>query len=106
MEGREPVETTVHTYEDGLLVRSVTTREPEWTELDTAEVLALAEYRASLCPLHGGPLDDCTSHEDTGPQFQASAVRCRAQDELIIAQDTGNRDRPGALLWQVEKKGR
>lgn len=102
MEGREPTSTTSYEYDDtGRVVRSVTVREPEWTALDTAELLALQLYRQGLCPLHGGPLADCTSSEDTGPQFAVRAVRCRAEDELIAAQQATNRDRPGAVLWSV-----
>jgi hypothetical protein len=97
----------VHEYDDAdRLVRSVSTREPTWTELDQAEVLALAVYRAGLCPLHGGSLADCTSHDDTGPEFHTRHTRCRAQDELLLAQDMTTLDRPGALLWYVTKKAR
>ena len=82
----------------------MTTREPEWTEQDQAELLALGVYRAGLCPLHGGPLADCTSHEDDGPQFVAKKIRCRATDALIAEQDTVRNPRPGALLWRTEKR--
>jgi hypothetical protein len=36
-------------------VRAVTVRDPEWTEQDAAEMLALAEYRDSLCDCCGMP---------------------------------------------------
>lgn len=89
----------------GRLVRSVTVREPEWTEQDRAEILALALFRKSLCPLHGGPLAECTSHEDTGPQFTVGKKRCRAHDAVLEAQDgLKNTPRPGALLWSVTAK--
>lgn len=91
----------------GRLKRSVTTSEPEWTEQDRAEILALAEYRRRLCPLHGGPLTECTSHEDTGPQFVVGKKRCRAQDAVLTAQaGLKNTPHPNALLWSVTAKAR
>lgn len=90
--------------QQGRLVRAVTTREAEWTERDRAEILALDLWRQGLCPLHGGPLADCTSHEDTGPQFVVHKKRCRAHDAVLTAQaGLKNTLRPGALLWSVSK---
>lgn len=91
-------------------MRSVTVREPEWTEQDRAEILALGLYRSQLCPLHGGPLEECTSHEETGAQFEASRSTCRAQLALIEAQraaDDGKKPSPyaGARLWTLRKRG-
>lgn len=79
-------------------------REPEWTEQDRGEVLALALYRTWLCPLHGGLLEECTSHADNGPEFVVKRKRCRAKDELIATQDALKIDRPGAVLWSVQPK--
>lgn len=63
-------------------------------------------YRRSLCPLHGGPLADCTSHEDSGPEFVVHKKRCRAHDEVLMAQEgLKNTDRRGALLWSVSRRG-
>lgn len=91
-------------------MRSVTTREPEWTEQDRAEILALALYRSRLCPIHGGPLDECTSPEESGAQFVAERSTCRAQLALIEAQraaDDGKKPSPyaGARLWTLRKRG-
>ena len=90
---------TEYEHADGLVVRSVTYREPLYTEQDTALLLALAEYRAQLCPACGGPLAECTSHEATGPTFTAEFVRCRRRDALSMAQNAKERDRPEALVW-------
>lgn len=85
------------------MVRSVTTREPRWTEQDRDWVLALALYRSWLCPLCHGYLDECTSHHETGTQFRVSRKRCRATDELLAEQEASNKiDRPGAVLWAVQ----
>ncbi len=81
----------------------MTTREPEWTEEDRAWVQALALYRSWQCPLHNGPLSECTSNEETGPEFTVSRVRCRAKDALLAEQaEAKNTDRPGAVLWSVK----
>jgi hypothetical protein len=118
VDGREPVETTEFEYADEprpvgwwwrlwpwrrrVLVRAVTVREPLWTEQDRAELLALAEYRAGMCPVCGGPLDECTSHEASGITFKANRVRCRRRDAVLIAQDgLQNTQRPEALVWSA-----
>lgn len=102
LDGREPGEVTEHEYDGERLVRSITTREPLYTDRDRAELLALAEYRAELCPVCGGPLAECTSHEATGPKFKASAVRCRRRDVLSMSQNAKqDTDRPEALVWSV-----
>ena len=82
-------------------MRSVARSEPLFTELDRAEILALGIYRRSLCPLHGGPLAECTTREDEGPDWRVSTLRCRAQDALLIEQENSRRVRPGAVLWSV-----
>jgi predicted amidophosphoribosyltransferase len=58
----------------------VTTREPRFTEQDTAELIALAVYREGLCPRCGRPLEVCTSDESApgAPQFEVHQSTCRA----------------------------
>ncbi|MFF0823066.1 hypothetical protein ACFYUR_22115 [Micromonospora haikouensis] len=94
----------------GRLVRSVTTREPAWTEQDRAEVIALAYYRRTeLCPCGcGHRYADTTSPEETGPQFVASRVVCRARLALLEAQRAAETQDivGGARLWHVRKVGR
>jgi hypothetical protein len=87
LDGREPAEVTEYEYDGGQLVRSVTTREPRFTEQDRAELLALALYRDGLCPLCGQPLAVCTSPEDGGPSFVPSYRTCRASMERIDVQE-------------------
>jgi len=105
LDGREPVEVTEHQYDDaGRLVRSVTTREPEFTDQDRGELIALAVYREGLCPLCGRPLDVCTSHEDTGPEFAATWTACRATLAILEKQraiSDGKKPKPNApaYLW-------
>jgi hypothetical protein len=85
MDGREPEEVTEYEYDEGgRMVRSVTVREPLYTEQDRAELIALAAYRAGLCPLCGRPLDVCTSEEGApgAPQFAVRQSMCRATREI------------------------
>jgi hypothetical protein len=90
-----------------VLVRSVTSREPEWTEQDRAEMLALALYRQGLCPKCGNPVDDCTSEETLGPEFAVSYSTCRASRAVLERQraisDNGKKDVPNApaYLWST-----
>jgi hypothetical protein len=90
-------------------MRSVTTREPSWTEQDRAELLALAMYRSWLCPCGCGHLsEDSLSHEETGPAFVASRIVCRARLSILEAQRDVDGDKPNpnapARLWIVEKR--
>ncbi|GAA2696545.1 hypothetical protein [Actinoplanes palleronii] len=57
-----------------------------------------------MCPKCGGLLEDCTSHEEGGPEFMVQRKRCRARDDLIAEQDALKIDRPDAVLWSVRKK--
>jgi hypothetical protein len=101
-DGRQLTETTTYEHDEhGRVVRATTVREAEWTDQDRAEILALALYRSQLCPLHHGPLSECTSHDDTGPQFKVRKIRCRATDALIGEQEATKLPKPGALLWSV-----
>lgn len=88
-------------------MRSVTTREPEWTEQDRAEILALALYRAELCPCGCGQrYVDTTSPEETGPVFVADRVVCRARLALLEAQRAAETQDVigGARLWHVRMR--
>jgi hypothetical protein len=84
----------------------VTTREPEWTEHDVAERLALAEYRESLCPCCNLPKGQVWVHERDAPRYRVSKWMCHAGKTLAESQDGYFKDRkptPGqaALKWSV-----
>ena len=111
LDGREPAQVTEYQRDEaGRLVRSVTTTEPRWTDRDVAELLALAEYRASLCPCGCGfQFKDTTSHESTGPEFTADRTVCRARLarlEAEIAVDDGKAPgvSAGARLWTIRRR--
>jgi hypothetical protein len=108
LEGREPAEETRHHYDRrGRLIRSVTIREPRYTEQDRAELIALALYREGLCPKCGRPQRVCTSHEEQGPEFSASYKVCRATyariEQWNALTDGGKKSRPFAdsYLWMT-----
>ncbi|WP_229401911.1 hypothetical protein [Micromonospora okii] len=109
MDGREPAESTRYYYDRrGRVARSVTVREPEWTEQDRAEILALGHYRAQRCPCGCGQrYADVTSPEEGGPQFVAERLVCRARLALLEAQKAAEtRDIVGgARLWHVRMVG-
>lgn len=85
----------------------MTTREPRFTEQDTAELLALALYREGLCPKCGRPIEVCTSHEATGPEITASYVVCRSTLAILEQErgmtNGGKKPRPNApaYLWST-----
>jgi hypothetical protein len=111
LEGREPTETTEYEYDEyGLLVRAVTVRDPEWTEQDAAEMLALAEYRDSLCDCCGMPKSMTLVDERDAPRFVVSKRYCLARRTLIESQmaytNNGKESKPAhdALRWSVQVK--
>lgn len=99
---------TRHHYgKGGRLVRSVTRREPEWSDEDRAWSLALAYWRDTRCPLCGGDLGDCTAPEDDLLITTPPPRRCKATDALIDhRQQYKDSPKPGALLWRTEVERR
>lgn len=84
--GWEPAESTEYEYDEaGRLIRSVTTREPEWDEQERAWMLALAEHESRLCPLCGRPLSVCTDPATEGRWKTAPPTRCYATTSVIQA---------------------
>lgn len=103
--GDEPPEVTEHEYADGLLVRSVTTRMPEWDDEQRGWMLALAVYRAGLCPLCGRPLSVCADPESEGEWTVPPARRCQVTTALRIAAPTyKDSPQPEALLLHAERR--
>lgn len=105
--GWEPAETTSYEYEGGRLVRSVTVREPEWSDEDRAWMAALAGYRDRPCPCGcGHPAEETTAHESDGRIYVVPPpTRCRARTALVQAQaQYEDTPQPEALLWRVERR--
>jgi len=72
--GWEP--STKYEYHAGVLVSSAP--EPEWDDAEQTVMLALQQYRATLCPLCGGPLAICTAPENEMKYDTGLPVRCHA----------------------------
>ena len=86
----------------------MTTSEPRWTEQDRAEALALAEYRASLCPCGcGHQVADTTASWETGPEYDATHITCRARAALVEAQEAAAERKKDtrAWLWTIKTIG-
>ena len=111
MDGREPQQVTEFEYDDqGRLVRAVTTTEPRWTPQDRAEMLALTDYRASICPNGcGQPVTESTSHWRTGPQYDPRSITCRACAAMAEAQSAAEERKVADLpakIWYITKAPR
>lgn len=69
-------------------------------------------YRDSLCPLCGRPQRMCTSHEETGPEFEATYKVCRATLARVetwnALTEGGKKPRPNApsYLWMTTTRDR
>lgn len=103
---------TEHEYANGVLVRSVTTTEPLWTEQDLAELLALQDYRSTLCPCCGFPKAVTQVHEKDAPNFVVSRKVCWARKTLNQVQAVVENDKKvseahkRSLQWDVTAKER
>lgn len=81
------------------------TPEPEWSEQDQAWMLALAEYRAGLCPACGQELRVCADPEGDGNWTVPPPTRCHATTAMSIAQKSyADSLQPEALLWHAKRR--
>ncbi len=86
----------------------VTRREPEWTDEQEAWMHALAFWREGLCPLCGGPREECLSI-DADDAYVAEAQRCSITDARLLKAEQGaaaNIPRLGAVLYSVKRRRR
>lgn len=88
---------TTYTHVAGVLVSSVA--ESEWSPLEQDRMLALAQYEASLCPMCGGPISECTDQENEGRFKVDPPTRCHRKTAQIMAMDDlGQRKHTEALM--------
>jgi hypothetical protein len=82
----------------GVLV--VSRPEVEWDESEQTVMLALHQYRNSLCPKCGGPLDKCTDPANEMKYTAGLPIRCHATTARGKAAEP-YRDQPGfdALMF-------
>jgi len=88
---------------DGV-TRTVT--EPEWDDDERDYMLALAAWEASLCPVCGGPAEECQA-PDADRRFKGvPPVRCHRTDAVRRFQEKSSTyPRPEALIWHAEVQG-
>ena len=84
------------------MVRTVTTREPEWDDESRAYVLALAEYERSVCGGCGGWLPETTDPKNEGRYVSKGAIRCHRCDVLHAAR-SAEEAHPAHVAWPIEK---
>lgn len=97
---------TVTRYEydaSGRVVRSVTTREPEWDDEDRELALGLLAYEADLCPGCKQPMAETTDPANEGRYVADLAIRCHrcTAVEAAAAKYEGN-PAPNALFIPVK----
>lgn len=84
-------------------------REPEFTDQDRVELLALVDYRGSLCPNGcGQPLEESTAKYDVGPDYDVKRSTCRAcallaETRRAAAEADGGKGDNAARIWHIEK---
>ncbi|MET8985826.1 hypothetical protein ABZW49_10295 [Nonomuraea wenchangensis] len=105
--GRQPRAETEFVYEDGLLVRTVTTWEARWLPEDLAWAQAWRRWLAGKCPNCGLQLDETTAMENGEPVHSyhvPDPARCYGCDAKLKDDERRAKMptvRPGALLRYV-----
>lgn len=108
LSGWEPRTVTEYVYEGDRLIRSVTTREPEFTQRDTNYFLAFEALEAELGS-HGFPMSEATAktNEHAFVAAEMPTIDFAAQS-IGAAQDAYYRSWPNAPrhghLWSTRKK--
>lgn len=89
--GWEPRESTEYVYEGDRLIRSVTTREPEWNEEQIDLLLAAAAFKADVGP-HGQLMSEATS-DDANPNNYDSPLRFVGKGPFVDWAEKAKADR-------------
>jgi hypothetical protein len=82
-----------------------------WCDQDMAELLALEDYRATLCPCCGLPKAITQVHEKDAPQFVVTRKVCWARKTLNQVQAVVENDKKvsdahkRSLQWSITAKG-
>ncbi|GAA2860145.1 hypothetical protein GCM10020220_056620 [Nonomuraea rubra] len=101
--GRQRRSVTVYEYEDGRLVRAVTTHDPEWTDEDLGYAKAHRRNEFDKCPGCGLPLSETTDPENEGRYEAPPPMRCHACTPLEHRKSEYTESPPG-LLFRVYLK--
>jgi len=107
--GWEPGEVTTFEWDGaGRLVRAVTVREAEFSEVDVAMLLAEFERANVLRGRHGRPMSEATAPENQFAYDVPPPTTDWAQKKLKEAQEAFKKSWPQAdmdsLLWLVTKR--
>lgn len=101
LNGWEPTVTTEYVYEDGLLVRSTATREPEFDDEQRDLLLASAEFEASLSS--NGFLRSEAMSPDADPTNYESSLRFTAAGPFWAWDEKARLDAVDAYKAQFPK---
>lgn len=95
---------TERIYTDaGRVVEEWTEHEPDWSEDDRELALALADYEATLCDGHGGPLEQGMDPANEFAFRGRMKGRCHACTALAVAASQAEgAPHPSALKFTVE----
>lgn len=97
--GASNVSETSYEHDDaGLLIRSVTTTEPQWTDLDRGLVLALLAERSERCPLCNHLMSECRDPRTAGTWTVQEEICQPSRIAQAVAEDTGKSKRRGVVL--------
>lgn len=96
----------MHEYEDDRLVRSVTTREPEWDEEQQALMLAHLMHERLTCSGCGGHLPDTTDPKADGAYIADEPIRCHRCTAIAMrAEQYRESPQPQALMFPTRRRG-
>ena len=96
--GAQVLTETTYEYEDGLLVRSVSTDEPRWTEFDRGLLLALLAERRETCSQCGHPMSQCRDKSTAGTWQVLEDVCQPTRVAQAVAKDIARTGRNGVVL--------
>lgn len=97
--GRQRVSVTEYVYDDaGRLLRSVTTHDAEWSEMDLGNAKAHRRNEADRCPGCGLPLSETTLTENEGAYEAPPPTRCHACTSLEHRKSEYTESPPGLLF--------
>lgn len=82
------------------------TAEPEWDEQERDYMVALQAFEDSLCPVCGGPPEECQSPEAEWEWKGVPPTRCHRTAAILRYQEGAGKavTQPRALSWHAEKR--
>jgi hypothetical protein len=76
--GWEPARTFTHVYDNGVLIRTVETREEEWDEETRDLAIAFAMWESDLCPGCNSPMTETLASDNEGLYVADAPMRCHS----------------------------